>query len=351
MSMGMTMLVVGLLLANAFFVGAEFAVISARRSSIEPRAEAGSRSAKTVLWAMENVSDMLACAQLGVTVCSVSLGVVAEPALAHALEGPIHDLGLSTSAAHIVAMIIALVIIVGLHVVVGEMVPKNASVSAPDRAALILGPPLVWLSRILHPIIVALNWLANGVLRLFGIEPRDEVTSAFTADEVHSIVERSSEEGTLHDEEGLLAGAIEFSDRTADEVMVPIGDVQSLPSGASVEDVEGMVAATGFSRLPVRSGDRFVGYLHMKDTLFARPGEREEPIQEWRVRALPEVAQTDQVEAVLDTMQRSGAHIAVVRDEAHESDLGVVYLEDIIEILVGEVRDAMAREEDQGTRA
>ncbi len=339
----MVVLVVGLLLANAFFVGAEFAVISARRSSIEPRAEAGSRSAKTVLWAMENVSDMLACAQLGITVCSVSLGVVAEPALAHALEGPMQAWGMPEGAAHVVAMIIALVIIVGLHVVVGEMVPKNAAVSTPDRAALLLGPPLVWLSKVLHPIIVALNWLANGVLRMGGIEPRDEVTSAFTADEVHSIVERSSEEGTLHDAEGLLAGAIEFSDRTAGEVMIPVDEVQSLAPGASVEGVEAMVAETGFSRLPVRGDGGFVGYLHMKDTLFARPGEREEPIQEWRVRALPQVAADDQVESVLATMRQTGAHIAVVRDD--ENELGLIHLEDIIEILVGEVRDAMAREE------
>ncbi|WP_062078132.1 hemolysin family protein [Demequina globuliformis] len=338
----MVMLVIGLLLANAFFVGAEFAIISARRSSIEPRAEAGSRAAKTVLWAMENVSDMLACAQLGVTVCSVSLGVVAEPALAHALEGPMHALGVPDAAVHPIAMVIALIIIVGLHVVVGEMVPKNASVSAPDRAAMVLGPPLVWLSRVLHPVIVALNWLANGVLRMVGIEPRDEVTSAFTADEVHSIVERSSEEGTLHDAEGLLAGAIEFSDRTASEAMIPIDQVRAVSPGVSVEEFEAIVAETGFSRLPVRDGDAFVGYLHMKDTLFARPGEREEPIQDWRIRALPTVAADAEVEAVMALMQRGGTHIALV--ERDDEALGLVHLEDIIEILVGEVRDAVARE-------
>ena len=345
MSPGMVLAVVGLLLANAFFVGAEFAIISARRSAIEPRAEAGSRAARTVLWAMEHVSLMLATAQLGVTVCSVSLGVVAEPALAHALEGPIHALGLPEQAAHAVAVAIALIVIVGLHVIVGEMVPKNAAVSSPDRAALVFGPPLVWIGRVLGPVIGALNWLANAFLRLLGVEPRDEVTSAFTADEVHSIVERSSEEGTLSDAAGLLTGAIEFSDQRAEDVMVPLDSVIGVELGVSVDEFEGVVAQSGYSRVPVRDGDRYVGYLHVKDTLFARPGEREEPIQEWRVRDLPAVAVDAEVETVLALMRRSGAHVAIVESDGEA--VGIAFLEDIIEELVGEVRDSMARERDE----
>lgn len=342
MSIQMVVLVAALLLTNAFFVGAEFAVISVRRSSIEPLAEQGSRAARTVLWALEHVSLMLATAQLGVTVCSVSLGVVAEPAVAHALEGPLHWLGIPTEASHVVAVAIALIMVVGLHVVVGEMVPKNSAVSNPERAALIFGPPLVVIARALGPLISALNWVANGVLRLVGIEPRDEVTSAFTADEVHSIVERSSEEGTLQDAEGLLSGAIEFSDRTAGDVMVPLDQVRGVEAGVSVDVFESVVTETGYSRLPVQDGARYVGYLHIKDALYARPGEREEPIQEWRVRALPEVAEDVGVEEVLAQMRASAAHLAqVVRGD---EPVGLVYLEDIIEELVGEVRDSMSRE-------
>ena len=349
MTPGMVAAVVGLLLANAFFVGAEFAVISARRSSIEPLAEEGSRAARTVLWAMEHVSLMLACAQLGITVCSVSLGVVAEPAIAHALEGPLHAWGLPESAAHPVAVAIALVIVVGLHVVVGEMVPKNAAVSSPDRAALVFGPPLVWIARVLGPVIAALNWIANGLLRMVGIEPRDEVTSAFTADEVHSIVERSSEEGTLSDPTGLLTGAIEFSDHTAADVMVPVDEVTAVDAGVCVDDVERAVVASGYSRLPVSDQGRFVGYLHLKDTLFARPGEREEPIQDWRIRDLPVVEPGDEVEEILALMRSSGAHLASV--EVDGVAVGLVFLEDIIEELVGEVRDEMAREDAHGSTA
>jgi CBS domain containing-hemolysin-like protein len=343
MSIQMALLVVGLLLANAFFVGAEFAVISARRSSIEPRALEGSKSAQTVLWAMENVSLMLACAQLGITVCSVSLGVVAEPALAHALEPAIHAIGLSESAAHVVAVAIALIVIVSLHVVVGEMVPKNAAVSSPDRAALIFGPPLVAIARFVRPIIVVLNWVANHLVRALGFEPQDEVTSAFTADEVQSIVQRSSDEGTLSDPAGLLTGAIEFSDYTAGDVMVGIDEVRSVDMGITVEDLEAAAAETGFSRLPVRDGDSLVGYLHIKDALYARPGEREEPIQRWRVRDLPVVSETDEIENVMASMRGSGAHVAIVTSA--DTAVGIVFLEDIIEELVGEVRDSMAREE------
>jgi CBS domain containing-hemolysin-like protein len=342
MSVGLIFGIIALLLVNAFFVGAEFAVISARRSSIELKAEAGSRAAKTVLWAMENVSLMLATAQLGITVCSVSLGVVAEPAIAHALEVPFYQWGLPEGAAHVVAVIVALIIVVGLHVVVGEMVPKNAAVSSPDAAALIFGPPLVLVARVARPVIGALNWVANGILRMFGVEPRDEVTSAFTADEVHLIVERSSEEGTLHDAAGLLTGAIEFSDKSAHDVMVPLTDIESVEHGVSAEGLEEVAARTGFSRFPVMRDGQVAGYLHIKDALFVRPGEREEPVPSWRVRDMATVDAAADVESVLALMRSTGSHVALVFLDG--VPVGVVFLEDIIEELVGEVRDSIARE-------
>ncbi len=342
MSVGLILGIAGLLLVNAFFVGAEFAVISARRSSIEPRAEAGSRAAKTVLWAMENVSLMLATAQLGITVCSVSLGVVAEPAIAHALEGPFHEWGLPVGAAHVVAVIVALIIVVGLHVVVGEMVPKNAAVSSPDAAALVFGPPLVVVARVARPVIGALNWVANMILRMFGVEPRDEVTSAFTADEVHLIVERSSEEGTLQDAAGLLTGAIEFSDKAARDVMVELAHLVTVEHDVSAEGLEEVAAKTGFSRFPALRGESVVGYLHIKDALFVRPGEREEPMPAWRVRDIAKVDAGAEVESVLALMRSTGSHVALVHEGARP--VGVVFLEDIIEELVGEVRDSIARE-------
>ena len=338
-----------LLAANAFFVGAEFAVISARRSATEPLAAAGSKRAGTVLWAMEHVSLMLACAQLGITVASVSLGVVAEPAVAHLIEGPLSALGVPDAAVHPVAIVIALTIVVYLHVVLGEMVPKNLAVSGPDRAALWFGPPLVFVARMVSPVITALNWLANAIIRLFGVEPKDEVVSAFTADEVQSIVERSRAEGLLDDAHGLLTGAIQFSDRTAGDVMVPLAQLVTLRQGCTVDDLERLVTRTGFSRFPVMADDDApIGYLHLKDVLFAGPDDRDRPVPAWRVRALAQVDPDDEVEEALAAMQRSGTHLArVLRAETTGGSgaevLGVVFLEDILEALVGEVRDAMQR--------
>ncbi|NTV39256.1 MAG: DUF21 domain-containing protein, partial [Demequinaceae bacterium] len=249
---------------------------------------------------------------------------------------------ISEPVAHGIAVAVALFIIVGLHVIFGEMVPKNAAVSTPDKAALLFGPPLVWIARIARPLIAALNAIANALLRLVGVEPRDEVTSAFTAAEVQSIVERSSQEGTFTDAEGLLQGAIEFSDHTAVDVMVPLDDVVCVPAGASAEALEMLCVETGYSRFPVRAAhDAIVGYLHIKDALQVRQGEREEPLGEWRIRDIAEVDVDEEVEAVLAGMQRSGAHISLVRRGAEV--VGVVFLEDIIEELVGEVRDMAAR--------
>jgi len=330
------------LAGNAFFVGAEFAVISARRSSIEPRAAAGDRRARTVLWAMEHVSLMLACAQLGITVCSTSLGLVAEPAIARGISGPLESLGVSPSLTHPIAFVVAIVIVVYLHVVLGEMVPKNLAVSGPDRAVLAFGPPLVWLARVVRPVIVTLNWLANHAVRAVGVEPRDEVASTFTAEEVQSIVERSAAEGLISDEHGLLSGALEFSDRTARDVMVPLSGVVAVDEAATPDDVERLVGRTGFSRFPVRdSAGALVGYLHLKDVLYADDVAREQPVPRWRVRALAVVGPDDEIEEALAAMQRSGAHVARVDDGGVAA--GVVFLEDILEELVGEVRDTMQR--------
>ena len=331
-----------LLVANAYFVGAEFAVMAARRSQIEPLAEAGSRRARSTLYAMEHVSAMLAAAQLGVTVCSVSLGAVAEPALAHLLEAPFAAAGLSEHLVHPVAFALALAVVVYLHVVLGEMVPKNLAIAGPDRAALLLAPPLVWMARALGPVIVVLNGLANACLRLLRVEPKAEVTSTFTAEEVSSIVAQSQAEGLLQDEHGLVSGALEFSERTAGDVEVALADLVTLPEASTPAELERLVARTGFSRFPVTGADgRLVGYLHLKDVLYADDERYDEPIPPKRVRSLVTVGAADEVEDVLAAMQRSGAHLA--RVVSGDEVTGVVFLEDVLEELVGEVRDETRR--------
>ena len=222
-----------LLLGNAFFVAAEFAVMSARRSQIEPLAEAGSKRAQTTLRAMENVSLMLACAQLGITVCSLLILQVAEPAIHHLLAVPLEAVGVPMEIADIAAFAVALLVVTFLHVTFGEMVPKNISVSVADKAALLLAPPLMFIARMVKPVIVALNWSANHILKLMRIEPKDEVTSSFTLEEVQSIVQESTRHGLVDDDAGLITGALEFSEHTASHVMVPLDKLVMLKAATT----------------------------------------------------------------------------------------------------------------------
>jgi CBS domain containing-hemolysin-like protein len=348
---GIAWLVV-LLFGNAFFVAAEFAVISARRSQIEPMAEAGKRSAKTALWAMEHATLMLATTQLGITVCSLLILNVSEPAIHHLLEIPLGLTGLSEQAIGTIGFTITLLIVTYLHVVFGEMVPKNLSFSVPDRAVLILAPPLVFIGRIFKPVIVMLNATANAVLRLFGVEPKDEATSTYTLDEVATIVSQSTREGVLSDGTGALSAAFEFTTLKVKAVAVPLDKLISLPAAATPADVERAVAKHGFSRYVVvnAAGDP-TGYVHLKDVLDldsetgedGEPGGYLAPIPGKLIRQLVSIFENTDLEDALASMRASGAHLA--RSFTAEGETtGVLFLEDIIEELVGEVQDATRRD-------
>jgi CBS domain containing-hemolysin-like protein len=340
-----------LLLANAFFVAAEFAVISARRSQIEPLAEAGKRSAKTALWAMEHATLMLATSQLGITICSLLILNVSEPAIHHLLEVPLGLTGWADEVIAGVAFFIALFIVSYLHVVFGEMVPKNLSFSIPDRAVLVLAPPLVFFGRVFKPIIFALNAAANGVVRLFGVQPKNEATSTFTLDEVATIVSQSTREGVLLDSTGALNAAFEFTNRKVTDVALPLGKLVSLPETATPADVERAVAKHGFSRYVLTNDvGEPTGYVHLKDVLDLDVGASEEsgkpaytaPVPPKRIRQLVSIFEGTDLEDALATMRRSGAHLA--RSFTMEGETtGVLFLEDIIEELVGEVQDATRR--------
>ena len=336
---------VALLVVNAFFVGAEFAVISVRRSQIEPRAEAGSRAAKTTLYAMEHATMMLATSQLGITVASLLILNVSEPAIHHLLEVPLALTGWSDDAIGVIGFIIALVIVSFLHVVVGEMVPKNISFSVPARAALILAPPLVFFSKIFKPIIIALNATANGVLLLFGVQPKNEANSAFTVDEVADIVAQSTKEGVLTDHYGQLNAAFEFSIKKVKDIAVVMPDLVSLSEAATPDEVERAVSRHGFSRyVLVDEAGEPTGYLHLKDVIdLEDPVEFTEPVPPRRIRQLIAIASSTDLEDALAAMRRSGVHLAKVFEDDGTTK-GILFLEDIIEELVGEVQDATRRD-------
>jgi CBS domain containing-hemolysin-like protein len=330
-----------LLVLNGLFVAAEFSLILARRTQLEPAAAAGSRTARMALRGIENLTTAIAAAQLGITICSLGLGAVAEPAVAHLLEPAFHALGTGETATHVISFVIALAGITFAHAVLGEMVPKNLALVGPDRAARILAPFMLTVITLFRPIVAVLSVVARLAVRAIGIEPKHEVSSAFTAEEVAGILEESHREGLLDEHEyELVTGALEFHEGTVARVVLPRDGLVTISPRATPVDVERACAETGFSRFPVvdASGD-FTGYLHLKDVLETDEESRSEPIADKWVRPLATVGLDAGLSAALRTMQARGSHMARVAD-ADGVVAGVVMLEDVLEELVGEIRAA-----------
>jgi CBS domain containing-hemolysin-like protein len=322
------------LVVNAFFVGAEFAMISVRRSQVEPRAEAGERGARSVLWGLQHLSPLLAAAQLGITLCTLVLGVVAEPAIAHLLEPVFHAVNVPDGVIHVISFVIALTAATYLHMLFGEMVPKNIALADPERAALLLGPPLVATARALHPVIFAINAFANSLLRMLRVEPKDEVTSVFSDDELSRMVTDAGQAGLLDERAAhRLQDALELGRRPVGEVVRPPESVVRAPLGITPEGLERLAAESGFSRFPVADADgRVVGYLHIKDALDGAPRDR--PFPSSALRRITRVKAAMPLDDVLAAMRASGAHLAAVVDEQGRG-IGLVTMEDVLKELVG----------------
>ncbi|MFW7415861.1 hemolysin family protein [Demequina sp. SO4-18] len=342
MSDGVAIIVaIALLAGNAFFVGAEFALISARRTQIEPRAAEGSYPARITVRAMEKVSLMMAGAQLGITMCSLGLGAIGEPAVAHQLEVPLAAIGVTGPWLHGIAFTIALAIVVSLHMVLGEMVPKNIAIAGPERSAILLGPPLYLIVTILKPLIWTLNAVSNMVLRALKVKPTEEIASAFNADQVAAFVAQSRQEGLLDEESHrVMTGSISLSFESIQGVLTPLDELVTLPVDVTPQRAQKECVKTGFSRFPlVNEDDDFVGYLHLKDFVDVPRGHGTKPIPTDAVRPLTFIGADTSLEEALTAMQARGTHIALVKDE-EDRVIGAAMLEDVIERLVGEVVDA-----------
>ncbi|MEU6531378.1 hemolysin family protein [Streptomyces sp. NPDC046928] len=323
------------LVVNAFFVGAEFALISVRRSQIEPYAEQGDRRAKSVMWGLQHVSALLAAAQLGITLCTLVLGIVAEPAIAHLLEPVFHAVGVPEGAGHAVSFVIALTLATYLHMLLGEMVPKNIALAEPVRSALLLGPPLVTLSRALRPVIFTINAFANALLRLLRVETKDEVTATFSDSELARMVRDSGEAGLIDERaRERLHDALELGRRPVRDVVLPLERVVYAHVGVTPEELERLSAQSGFSRFPVvDTGRRIVGYLHVKDALDATP--RDVPFQIRDMRAIARVRESTPLDDVLTAMRGSRTHLAaVLGDDGRLA--GLVTMEDVLRELFGQ---------------
>ena len=332
-----------LLLGNAFFVAAEFGLISARRAQLEPRAKAGSRPAKITIRAMEQVSLMLATSQIGVTVCSLLILVIAEPSIHELLAGPLEATGLPEDAQAAIAFTVSLILVTYLHVLIGELVPKQFAFAIPERAALALVPALFALGWVLRPIVVTLNATANGILRIFGVKPVNEANSAFTIEQVEDIVEHSTREGVLSDSSGTIGNTFEFTEKRVIDIRLPLEKVVTVGETVTPSELENMVTKHGFSRYPIISDDgEALNYLHLKDVLDIAVKNLNKPVESKRWHDMPALAETVELEDALAFLKGRNAHIARSVDKRGNTT-GVLFLEDIIEELVGEVRDATTR--------
>ncbi|MFF7296559.1 CNNM domain-containing protein [Streptomyces sp. NPDC008265] len=323
------------LVTNAFFVGAEFAMISVRRSQIEPAALKGNRRARTTLWGLEHLSALMATAQLGITVSSLVLGAVAEPAIAHLLEPPFAAIGVPEALIHPIAFVIALTLATYLHMLIGEMVPKNIALAAPAPTALLLGPPLVALTRALRPLIFGINAFANTLLRLLKVEPKDEVAAVFTDGELARLVKDSRDAGLLAPEDSeRLQDALELGTRKVGEIMIPRPDFVTVEQDITPRGLERTAARHGFSRLVVTgTGGSILGFLHIKDALAAI--DRSAPFPRTALHTVTRVPVDTPLDDTMTAMRDAGTHLAAVTDE-DGTVVGYVTMEDVLEELVGE---------------
>ncbi|MFJ6426037.1 hemolysin family protein [Streptomyces hydrogenans] len=322
------------LLTNAFFVGGEFSMISVRRSQIEPLAREGDRRARMTLWGLEHISGLLATAQLGITVSSLVLGAVAEPAIAHLLEPVFEAAHVPHGLVHPIAFVIALTLATYAHMLIGEMVPKNIALAAPVRTALFLGPPMVALTRALKPVVLGVNAFANLLLRLLRVEPKDEVAAVYTDDQLARMVQDTSAAGLLSPADGeRLRDALELGTRPVGEILVPAARMVTVDHRITPARLERTAARAGYSRFPVTGpAGAVLGYIHIKDTLGV--ADRDKPFPRTAFHAVTRVRVDTPLDDTLTVLRAAGSHLAAVTGESG-SVLGYVTMEDVLEELVG----------------
>ncbi|MCA1839121.1 MAG: hemolysin family protein [Actinomycetota bacterium] len=328
--------------ANAFFVAAEFALVAVRKTRIKELVDQGNRRAVSVDKALRDINLILSGTQLGITFASLGLGAIGEPALALALKSAFNFLSspFDAVAAHSVAAVVAFAIITFLHVVLGELVPKNAAISAPEAAALWLSAPIRAFTFLFRPLLWLLRQSSAWTLKVLRLPMQSEVANLHTPDELAIIIEEGRKGGTIEaGQSRLLARTLEFPEKRAVEAMVPRVAAEAINSEESITALLDLAENTGYSRFPVWTArpDEFVGVVHLKDMLrVSRRNERATVGEAMREAVL--VPESAALEEVLIQMRRTRNHFAIVLDE-FGSTAGILTLEDILEELIGEIRD------------
>jgi len=328
---------------NGFFVASEFALLAARRSRIEQLAADGDRRAGHALAGLRELTLMLAGAQLGITMCSLGLGAVAEPALAGIIEGALGKaFSLSSTVEHVIGFTLGLSIVVFLHMVVGEMAPKSWAIAHPEDSALRVARPFRLFCSLFRPVIRLLNWMANVSVRVIGVEPQDDRAMAHSPAELQLLLDESAGHGALAAEEhALLTRSLELSGLTAADAMTARRDIVAVAAGVTVEVAAAEAHRTGRSRVVVHEGDldHVRGFVHVKDLLTLPDGSWSTTLVGDVARPILVTPERHRLEDLLLEMRTGRDHIGLVVDE-HGTVVGVVTLEDVIEELVGEIRDA-----------
>ncbi|MFV1990611.1 MAG: hemolysin family protein [Acidimicrobiales bacterium] len=331
---------IGLIVANGFFVAAEFALVGSRRVRLEPLANQGSRRATIALKSIRDLNTQLAAAQLGVTISSIGLGLVGEPVVARAIEGVFEGV-VGERVLELVSFGIALTIVAFFHMLLGEMVPKGVAIAEPEKFCLWLAPPLRVIAWLGTPLIWSLNFLAAAGLRLLGRSAADELKTAVTPRELQTMFAESRRIGEIDPEEhNRLSLVLSFRDVTARVVMVPRSEIRSMSRQATVAQLEHTIRDSKHSRLPLtgKDLDEVLGFVHGKDLLQLPISARQSPVPVRMIRPMIRLSPEASLPEMLRAMRLARTHLGVVQDEG--VTLGIVSLDDVLGRLVGRIADA-----------
>lgn len=332
LSTGMVLTVL-LLIGNGFFVAAEFALVAAKRHRLEKAAAHGSRAAAAAVAGIRELSLMLAGAQLGITLCSLGLGVVSEPLIAGTLTPLFNAVGLPEVAAHAVAFVIALGIVTFLHMVIGEMAPKSWAIAHPERSATLLALPFRGFTMAVRPVLKGLNGISNLLLRLFRVQARNEISRPRTPEQLQHLVEESRRLGLIESQDhALLTQTLHAPNAGIASLIIPSSDIVGVSADGSPQAVIDVSARSRRTRLIVWQDSQPVGIVHVRDAYLARRRGADIPAHELSYPALVITAATSISSAVF-ALRSAHSQIAIVRAE-DGSMLGIVSLDDLLTTLL-----------------